>query len=817
VKDNKQSLFGDMRLRTKIGLSFGAMLMILVITVAITVYEVDDIQTVSDRVANLRTPTAEASLSLLNGLNQSLAGLRGWMLLGDPKFKEVSHRAWSEWIDPNLELMEKLTKESHDTEDEKRFQKIKVDFAKLRELENEIEKISHSEKENPALRMLTNDAAPLANKMAQLITDIIDIEGQQPGSDLRKAMLYMMADIRGTTGLGLANLRSYVTSGDDEFKRAFDDLWAINSKRFSDLRQQYKHLTSEQKSLFNQFKISRDNFKVFPSQIFKIRSAEDWNVANHMLATEVAPFAAEIEELLVQSVEHQSELLALDTDHVHDRVTELDTLVLILLAIGVVVTMGIFVLVGRVIVSPILQVAEAVRHIANERDLTVSVPVLGRDEIGQMSEAFNDMMDVLRNSFGVVNTTAQEVSVGSNDVAKRAGANRKRAQGELERSRTSEKVITEMGNTAGQVSVSVSGQQQAAQVSQKAIVDLLQKIDGVSKTAKDQDNEVASALGTVGAMGETGAKVVANAQGQGQMVLRVTESMGEMASAVDDMQKAVAQATEYGNSSLKAADEGRVSVDASVEGMRAIAESSDQISEIIGVITEIAEQTNLLALNAAVEAARAGAHGKGFAVVADEVGKLAQRSSEAAKEITQLIKESTSNVTEGVKLSDQLQDALVKIDEVGKLNIQAIDAISQTSATLAMSTGDAQKLIAELNALAQQIGEMAGEQGVRRKQAEAALTKLEEYSKLIVGLVDESNLEAKQVSVEMDGVIKRGEEMTKMTEMQTQRSKAITKLSTESAQAAAQTVDGAGNVVKVTEALQEQSQNLTDQITQFKF
>jgi len=817
VKDNNQSLFGDMRLRTKIGLSFAAMLMILILTVAITVYEVNDIETVSDRVANFRTPTAEASLSLLNGLNQSLGGLRGWMLLGDPKFKEISHRAWSDWIDPNLELMERLTKESHDAEDERRFQKVKVDFEKLRELELEIEKISHSEKEIPALRILTNDAAPLANKMAQIMTDIIDIEGQQPGSDLRKAMLYMMADIRGTTGLGIANLRSYVTTGDDEFKRAFDRLWATNSKRFSDLRQQYKHLTSEQKSLFNQFKVARDNFQVFPSQIFKLRSADDWNVANHMLAVEVAPFAAEIEELLVQIVEHQNELLKEDNDRVHDLVTELDTLALILLAIGIVVTLGIFVLVGRVIVAPILQVANTVRHIATEGDLTVSVPVLGRDEIGQMSGAFNDMMGVLRTSFGVVNNAAQGVAEGSNDVAQRAGANRKRAQGELERSRTSEKVITEMGNTAGQVSASVTGQQQAAQVSQNAIVELLEKINGVSKTAKDQDNEVASALGTVGAMGETGAKVVANAQGQGQMVVRVTESMGEMAAAVDDMQKAVARATESGNASLKAANEGRVSVDASAEGMRAIAESSDQISEIIGVITEIAEQTNLLALNAAVEAARAGAHGKGFAVVADEVGKLAQRSSEAAKEITQLIKESTSNVTEGVKLSDQLQDALVKIDEGGKLNIQAIDAISQTSATLATSTGDAQKLITELNALAQQIGEMAGEQGVRRKQAEAALTKLEEYSKLIVGLVDESSQEAKQVSVEMDGVIKRGEEMTKMTEMQAQRSKAITKLSAESAQAAAQTVDGAGNVVKVTEALQEQSQNLTEQIRQFKF
>ena len=86
-----------------------------------------------------------------------------------------------------------------------------------------------------------------------------------------------------------------------------------------------------------------------------------------------------------------------------------------------------------------------------------------------------------------------------------------------------------------------------------------------------------------------------------------------------------------------------------VEAMGGIEKSSQQISQIIGVIDEIAFQTNLLALNAGVEAARAGDAGRGFAVVASEVRALAQRSAEAAKEIKGLISASTTQVGQGVE------------------------------------------------------------------------------------------------------------------------------------------------------------------------
>lgn len=181
------------------------------------------------------------------------------------------------------------------------------------------------------------------------------------------------------------------------------------------------------------------------------------------------------------------------------------------------------------------------------------------------------------------------------------------------------------------------------------------------------------------------------AQTQSANVEQMSASVQSLSKMIQSVAENAQKANKVASETSKRAEDGGAAVDKNIDAMKLIDKSAEQIAEIISVISEIAAQTNLLALNAAIEAARAGEHGMGFAVVADEVRKLAERSSEAASEITTLIKESTQRVKEGAELSEQTGEALKKI-------IEGVEETAKNISQIASATEEQNSTASEVNA-----------------------------------------------------------------------------------------------------------------------
>ena len=177
-----------------------------------------------------------------------------------------------------------------------------------------------------------------------------------------------------------------------------------------------------------------------------------------------------------------------------------------------------------------------------------------------------------------------------------------------------------------------------------------------------------------------------------------------MTKSIQEVDNTAAQSSEVARRTLEITEQGAKSVQNSVAGMdgireqiqetakriKRLGESSQEIGEIVGLISDITEQTNVLALNAAIQAASAGEAGRGFAVVAEEVQRLAERSAEATKQIGLLVKtiqgdtqdavtameKSTQGVVAGAKLSDEAGKALQEIESSTRELTDLVNSIS---------------------------------------------------------------------------------------------------------------------------------------------
>ncbi len=323
--------------------------------------------------------------------------------------------------------------------------------------------------------------------------------------------------------------------------------------------------------------------------------------------------------------------------------------------IAVLLTVGLSLLTGTQIAGPLLKLAASARRVA-AGDLTGQIAADGsKDEIGQLSQSFSEMVSNLKSLIRQVNATAEEVAASSEQLTASAEESAKGGQ-----------AVTAV---VQQVAAGAEAQEKASAESSIAMDEMA---SGVQKIAA-----------STSAISELAQLTADKAKSGSDSIRQVMEQMSAIRSSVDEQVNAISR----------------------------LENKSKAISDIIGAIRNIAKQTNLLALNAAIEASRAGEGGKGFAVVAGEVRSLAEQSRESAERIAGLIGGIQEDIRETVKAiktgRDEVKNGMVAVEKSGESFWDIYHAVEEVTQQIQEMSALAEQMSAGSEEVAASVAEMS--------------------------------------------------------------------------------------------------------------
>jgi methyl-accepting chemotaxis protein len=378
--------------------------------------------------------------------------------------------------------------------------------------------------------------------------------------------------------------------------------------------------------------------------------------------------------------------------------------------------------------------SENMRVIDTAAELAESMTGLARDSLRVRADALRErrMLAQLVNALFVTLAVFGLLFVGRKLVERIRQHNAEAQRTALENQRNQAAILRLMDEMAviadGDLTASATVSEDITGAIADSMNFTVEQLRGVVENINQSADSVAAATRETQSITE---EIKASAELQAQEIVQAENAVQQIARAVGEVSSSAAASAEVARSSRETTERGAKAVQEAIAGMDSIrgqiqetskrikrlGESSQQIGEIVDLIGDITEQTNVLALNAAIQAAAAGDAGRGFAVVAEEVQRLAERSGEATRQISALVKtiqldtqdavaameHSTQGVVRGTQLADAAGQALREIEDVTRDMaelIQLVSASTQSQVEIAQGVRENMRDVLEMTSLA---------------------------------------------------------------------------------------------------------------------
>ncbi len=538
-------------------------------------------------------------------------------------------------------------------------------------------------------------------------------------------------------------------------------------------------------------------------------------------------------------------VIAQDLNSALQAQESLRSLMIVLVAAVIALALACAMFLSRALTRPLLEVVGNLKDISQgEADLTRTLKVTSKDEVGELAGNFNSFVERLREMVQRISSAASDIFTATEKIRRTSQDVSSGTASQAEALENSFQAIQGIDESTIEVGNSISALLEAVEISSSATLELGATIEEIVSQVDRLFTTIEEVSSSITEMSASSRQVSDNLDNLSASTEVTASSITEMDASIKEVEETAQHTNELSEQASRDAEIGKTTVAETIAGIQAIRETveeasqaiedlgkqSGEIGTILTVIDDVADQTRLLSLNASIIAAQAGEHGKGFAVVADEIRELAERTAMSTQEISAIIRRLQSGTVEAVKAmqvgservreeatrSKVAEDALEKLTQSSLRSAEQVKSIVRATQEQSRGSRQITEAVNQVANMLQQISAAVKQQSEGIQQQAKAAEAMKDISSQVKLSTGEQAKGSHQISASMENIRNMMQQIDQASKDQSLRSQQVVEAVSAVRKIAESNAARTAELDKVVENLAEQAGVLEKEIGSFK-